>query len=359
MNNRITILFPGIADKPIGGYKILLQYANELAELGYQINVVYSCYFPIPISKIRSCLRFVKYLFRHIATRILRNYSCKQWFTLKRGIKETYVWSLYTSSIPEADYYFATAAVTAKSLNRFNVPANRKFYFVQSYEPWYFGDEGLFETFRINCRKICISKWLKEIVDNHSDQTTYIPNGFNPQDYHLSIPIQKKSPYIVSILYHEWKDKGFVYGFEALQLVKKEIPELQVKVFGVFDKPDYFPEWFTYYQNPGKELHNRINNESAIYLATSTMEGYGLTIGEAMLCGQAVVCTNNPGYLEMAVDNVNALVCPVQDSEALANAVIRLIKDDELRMSLARKGYETIQEFTIEKSLTKLVALLK
>lgn len=49
----------------------------------------------------------------------------------------------------------------------------------------------------------------------------------------------------------------------------------------------------TLYKNPTPEQHLKINNESAIYLGCSKLEGWGLTVGEAMMCGQAVVCTDN------------------------------------------------------------------
>lgn len=359
MSKRITILFPESGNKPIGGYKVMLQYANEFAKLEYEVNVVYSCYYDIPIHILHKTLRFCKLSLRFIATKYFRGFSCKKWFDLNPTINEYYVWSLYSSRIPEADYYFATAAVTAKSLTRFNISPANKFYFIQSYENWHIGEKGLFETYRLDCQKIAVSQWLKDIVDLYSPYPSfYIPNGFDGRDYFLSKPIEERNPHMVSILYHEWIDKGFKIGFEALQIVQETIPDLTVLSFGVYKKPTYFPDWFKYYQNPDKEMHNRINNEAAIYLGTSSMEGYGLTIGEAMMCGQAVVCTDNKGYLEMAEPDVNALVCPVGDYQALANAIIRLIKDNNLRISLAKKGNQSIQKYTIEKSFLKLLSLL-
>jgi len=357
MKNTINILFPSVGVKPVGGYKIILQYANKLAEIGYEVNVIYSCYYDIPVNPIHKAIRFCKKSCEYIITILTKNFSCKNWVNLNPSIKENYVWSLFSSKIPKADYYFATAAVTAKALNRFEVPSKNKLYFIQSYEPWHIGESGLIETYQMNCQKTAVSKWLKDIVDKHSP-CLYIPNGFDTTDYHLTVPIESKNPYTLSILYHEWIDKGFAIGFEALNLVKKDIPQLKVLAFGVFEKPSYLPDWINYYRNPDKDLHNKINNSASIYLGTSTMEGYGLTIGEAMMCGQAVVCTDNPGYREMAIPDVNALVCPIKDSRALADAIIKLMQDNDLRISLAKAGYESIQEYTIEKSFAKLQELL-
>ncbi|MDD6723064.1 MAG: glycosyltransferase, partial [Bacteroidales bacterium] len=67
-------------------------------------------------------------------------------------------------------------------------------------------------------------------------------------------------------------------------------------------RPSGLPEWIDYHQRPDDELHLRINNEAAIYIGTSRTEGWGLTVGEAMMCGQAVCCTDNAGFREMATD---------------------------------------------------------
>ena len=138
------------------------------------------------------------------------------------------------------------------------------------------------------------------------------------------------------------------------EIVKKEYPQLKVNTFGVEPRPNYLPQWYSYYQSPDKEIHNRIYNEAAIFIGCSSVEGWGLPIGEAMICGAAVACTNNKGYLEMAKDGETALVSPIKDAQALANNIIRLIKDDELRHRIARNGNEFIKQFKWDSSYEKL-----
>ena len=124
-------------------------------------------------------------------------------------------------------------------------------------------------------------------------------------------------------------------------------------MFGVYDTEEKMPEWIDFHKSPTHEEHLAINNESSIYLASSVTEGWGLTIGEAMMCGQAVVCTAAEGFLEMAVNEENALVSPVRNSEMLANNIIRLIEDDDLRVKIARQGLDDIKKFTVDKSYAK------
>ena len=83
-----------------------------------------------------------------------------------------------------------------------------------------------------------------------------------------------------------------------------------------------------------------------------------MPIGEAMICGAAVACTDNKGYLEMAKDGETALVSPIKDSKALAENIIRLINDDELRHRIAANGNRFIQRFTWDESYAKLKSIL-
>ena len=75
---------------------------------------------------------------------------------------------------------------------------------------------------------------------------------------------------------------------KALETVKKEIPDLHVTMFGTPDRPQNLPEWYSYYKCPDRETHNKILNDTAVFVAASNLEGFGLTVGESMICGCAV-----------------------------------------------------------------------
>lgn len=161
------------------------------------------------------------------------------------------------------------------------------------------------------------------------------------------------------MLYSPIEGKGCRYGLEALNIVKKEFPQLQVMLFGSATAPQELPAWYTYTKEPNREQHNHIYNEAAIFLAPSLQEGWGLPVGEAMMCGQAVVCTNNNGYKEMATNNVNALMSNIKDSASLAKNIITLITDDELRYKIAQEGHASIKKFDINNSYEQLKVALK
>jgi glycosyltransferase involved in cell wall biosynthesis len=160
------------------------------------------------------------------------------------------------------------------------------------------------------------------------------------------------------MMYHFDKRKGFFDGRRAVEIARQKYPQIKLNLFGVYKTKQKFPDWITYDQKPTKTRHNDLYNKSAIFIAPSHAEGFGLTPAEAMQCGCAVACTNTGGYKVFCQHNKTALVSPVGDSRALADNIIKLIENPKLRIALARNGNKYIQRFTWERAYKKLKKLL-
>lgn len=162
------------------------------------------------------------------------------------------------------------------------------------------------------------------------------------------------------MMYSENQAKGSHDGIRALELAKKEVPQLRAVLFGVSPRPKSLPQWIEYFYQPAiDELVGEIYNGSSIYLCPSWNEGWHLPPAEAMACGCAVVSTDIGGVRDYAQHGVTALLCPPKNSGALAEDIIILLKDDELRIRIAKAGYERIQQFTWERSTDLLEEFLK
>lgn len=347
--NHILFLFATVPNAPTGGHKVIYDYANRLAKDGYKVGIAYAAYFDSTDKKLKRRVKAItKYLYSKF---ILKNgYS---WYKKNESIKETFVWKLDYNRIPKADVYIATAVSTASYLAKYPIDDGKKFYFIQGYENFIVPDDEYIKwTYRLPLRKIVISKWLAKLISKEGQKCIVIPNGFDSNIYKLTIPIEEKDKYLISMLYHVSPNKDSAMGVNAVALAKENMPQLRLVMFGAYERPNDLPEWVSYYRQPSMEQHLDINNRAAIYIGTSKKEGWGLTVGEAMMCGQAVACTDIDGYREMASNEVNALLSPLGDVKALAENIIRLVNDDQLRYRLAKKGVETIKEFDFEKSYT-------
>lgn len=358
---RITFLFCGASPRPAGGYKVVYEYANRLAADNHQVDVVYAAH----------CFRFGQNLWMRLWTfliacvrliyrKLRKGYSCRSWFQLDERVKEHFVFSLKEAFVPKADIYVATAIKTSFYLSDYKrISPSSKFYLIQGFEDWDdVSKEDVIRSYHLPLQKIVIAQWLKAVVNACGEECEVVPNGFDFDYFQLKKPINQRDRFTVCMLYHFQKLKGCAEGIKTLNLVKKKHPELQVNIFGATPRPADLPEWFHYYQQPNREEHNQVYNEASVFLACSHSEGWGLTLGEAMICGCAVVCTDASGYLEMATDGETALISPVKDAEAMAANLLRLMEDDSLRQKIAENGNQSIKRFTWEKAYEKLSNLL-
>ena len=346
---RIVFLAPGVFRCICGGRKVICEYSNYLTKQGHDVTILYPATDNFKRlnfkQKCRTLLAFIYY-------KLTKDYTPHRWFNLDKNIKQKLVWSLKQSNAPEADCYIATGVNTAPYLNEYNCPSTKKFYFIQAFEDFIpgFDEESIMKTFHYDMNRIVISSWLKKIIESEGLKCTKIPNGFNFNEFKYITDIKTRDKFSVCIYYSENGEKGVKYSIETIEIVKRLYPQLVVNMFGLCPRPSHIPEWYNYYQNPTKEEHNKIYNSSAIYIASSTVEGWGLTVGEAMMCGCAVVCTSTTGFLEMAEDGKNALVIPTKDPTAGANAVIKFIENDDYRLTIADNAIKSISQLDLKNS---------
>ncbi|MGA5422341.1 glycosyltransferase family 4 protein [Streptomyces lavendulocolor] len=86
--------------------------------------------------------------------------------------------------------------------------------------------------------------------------------------------------------------------------------------------------------------------KGSIAAVTSRLESFGMTIVEAMRCGLPVVSTDCPhGPGEIIEDGVDGRLVPVGDVDAIADALLALIQDDDLRRRTGQAALAASQRF--------------
>ena len=71
-----------------------------------------------------------------------------------------------------------------------------------------------------------------------------------------------------------------------------------------------------------------------------------------------VISTNVTGIPEIVEDGLSGILVPPHDENALAEALIKLIKDSDLRVKLGENARKKVEErFDISKNIVKYVAL--
>lgn len=349
----IIFILPAPKNKPVGGYKIVYEYANRLTERGWNVSVGYYCCnaakkYRIP-DKIRKTLVKVVSEYRRI--------KYPNWFKLSSKIKTFCIYSpsmqLKTSNI------VATAYCTAEYV--YHQDNCNKIYLIQDFENWgTVTADNVKKTYLYGMKNVVIAKWLKTIVDDvcRDEKSILISNGIDFSDFQVKRCIENRLEKKICMLYHLAPYKGSKYGIEALIRLKEIYPELQATLFGVPDRPDDLPKWIEYIQNADSNTLCDIYNSSQIYLYPTIEEGFGLTCVEAMACGCALCATDYRGVHEFAIDGENALLSPIKDVDKMVNNACRLLEDEQLRINIARRGSKHISMFAWEESVDKFEFLL-
>jgi glycosyltransferase involved in cell wall biosynthesis len=90
---------------------------------------------------------------------------------------------------------------------------------------------------------------------------------------------------------------------------------------------------------------------------SSTYEGTPLSLFEAMASGKAIVSTAVDGCREVLVDGVSGLLVPPREPQALADALLRVLGDGNLRASLAASAREASRRYDVGACVRQMEAL--
>lgn len=348
---KINFILPFKPRRPAGGFRIMYEYASRLAQKGYKVHLT----FPIrtPFMKYR-----LPYFVRCILSRI-EGFDSNRWFEFDPSITMSYVPEVKEKYIQNADIVIATWWATVMEMGKLSSKKGKKINLIQGFENWEGNEDLLFKSYDIpDITNIVVASYLKEIVGKHTNnKIELIESGIDNKRFYIKKEIEHRSPFTVAMNYSEQEIKGSKYGIEALRLAKKDIPELEVNLFGISPTPHDLPNWMRYYRDP--ENLSEIYNKNAIFISNSFTEGFGLVSVESLLCGCALVCTDIEGHQEYAFEGKTALLVETGNARQMADKIIYLAKNNSYRIQLAKNGNEYVQRFSWDNAIDKMENIIK
>jgi glycosyltransferase involved in cell wall biosynthesis len=343
---KLTFILPFPPTKPVGGAKVVYEYANRLADKGHQVVVLHSL--KRPFKKNKSPLWWKRLVFK------LRKVERPNWFALDKAVESRIVPEISDKYVPDGDAVISTWWQMAYALDKIIDSKGRKFNLIQDYEIWENQQELVHQSYRLPLAHLVIARYLGKLVHRYSGrEPLYLPNAIDGRQFFVSRSIDSRKPESVIMLYSDESRKGSKIGLDALVKVKADFPGLTATLFGVGEKPEDLPDWVTYYKRPTtlRELYN----DHAIMISPSLGEGWALPPAEAMACGCAVVCTDIGGHADYAKHQETALLVEPGNAIALAEKLSILLMRPEKRIELAYAGNSFVtNNFSWEKSVVLL-----
>jgi glycosyltransferase involved in cell wall biosynthesis len=99
---------------------------------------------------------------------------------------------------------------------------------------------------------------------------------------------------------------------------------------------------------PGRIPKNEVSDrlaEGDIFINTANIDNTPVSVVEAMACGLCVVSTNVGGIPYLLEHEVDALLVPPDDAEAMANAVRRILTEPGLAETLSENARRKAESF--------------
>lgn len=196
------------------------------------------------------------------------------------------------------------------------------------------------------------------------DKIKVIYNGVDPNFFKpVEKPAHLKNIPTVVAAARIFDLKDILTMIETANVVRKTIPDVQFLVYGNKDAvPEYTDECEALIKELGVEknfylkgFHDRpelLFAEGDISILTSISEGFPYTVIESMSCGIPVVATDVGGVSE-ALDDSCGFICKPKDYNEIAEKVIILLQNEQLRRFMGENARKKIIEnFTIENFIT-------
>ncbi len=155
--------------------------------------------------------------------------------------------------------------------------------------------------------------------------------------------------------------KGQRYLIDAAHLVVQQIPDARFVILGEGELREHLE----------KQVHEHHLEKHVLlpgfrpdvlgcikgfdlFVMSSVTEGLGTSLLDAMACSRPIVATGAGGIPEIVEDEVNGLLVPPRDHTALAAAIVRALKDDDLRRRMGEAGFARVSErFTVDRMVEK------
>lgn len=145
-------------------------------------------------------------------------------------------------------------------------------------------------------------------------------------------------------------EKGLLTLLKAMSIIIDSHKNAVLRIVG--PKSDCYPQLvehvkenrlsnnviFVGYKNPN-EVIQELSSASMLILP-STHEPLGLVLGEAMAVGKPVVATRVGGIPHIVKDGETGFLVEPRDAKALADKMMMLLDDRELRMKMGKRGRE-------------------
>jgi glycosyltransferase involved in cell wall biosynthesis len=205
-------------------------------------------------------------------------------------------------------------------------------------------------------RVLCVSRYTEQVAQSVMTglRTQVIPNGVDPERF-SGLPEVPKDGRTVLTVGAVKPRKGVLYLVRALAQVRQHIADARLIVVGSLADVDYVAQVRAEIERLGLHdqvvLTGRISDDALrahyaradVFALASVnedwkFEGFGLAALEASAAGLPVIGSRECGIEDAIDDGVTGCLTPQRDAAAVADALVRVLRDRSLRAAMGAAG---------------------
>jgi len=202
------------------------------------------------------------------------------------------------------------------------------------------------------------TRWEQKF-DVPPDRIQVIYNGVDKNVFTEAPRVERERPTVVTVARID-PLKDILTLIKSAALVKAAVPDVRFIIYGSVSVPAYYQECLELRDKlelaDTVEFAGHTSNMAAAYHSgdvialSSISEAFPYSVVEAMMTGKPCISTDVGGIRE-AVGDAGIMVDP-RDYEAMAEGIVKLLTDGELRAALGEEGRErALSYFTLQRVL--------
>lgn len=204
--------------------------------------------------------------------------------------------------------------------------------------------------------RIAVSAAAVRTISRHfGGEYTIIPNGVDIERFSITAPARDEETFTILFVGRLEPRKGAKFLLRAMPRILREVPRARLVVVGSGPMSGYYrshlpnnvADRVVFAGRVSGEALTRYYAEADVFCSPATGgESFGIVLIEAMAAGAAVVASDIAGYRDVVKDGVTGLLVRRGDPDSIAEGLIRLARDGELRQRLTESAGREVRQYS-------------
>jgi glycosyltransferase involved in cell wall biosynthesis len=218
-----------------------------------------------------------------------------------------------------------------------------------------------------------VAEAVKKTEGVPEERMTTIYNGVNLNSFNLDrerdvVSLKKElgiSPdaFVIGSIAYFRPEKAYHILFEAIEKLDKSLKEWDLVILGDGPLEDHFKalcrkkglEDRVKFMGSVIDVPRYISLMDVVCLVPNKNEGFSNAILEGMAMAKPIIATDVGGNAEAVIDGETGFIIPPDNTERVAEAILKLYNDWDLRKKMGKKGREVIdKKFVLQDMISKM-----